>query len=418
MGLFKRSKNTNKPLIRQILDLIPNHILQRGITRYQSDKYCSKYLTEDQLIAMTFGQLNKCQTLSDISTGIGVSETFIKDLGLGQSPARSTMSDGNRQRSWKVFEFTYFALLKYYEDLLGRQHRSHIIKEIKGRTIKIIDSTTISVCLSLFDWAKFRTAKGGIKIHTCWDDTLQIPDFIDITEAKVHDRHGLANNIFPKNTIIVEDKGYFDFSLMLARVKAENVFVTRIKDNTVYESVIERILPDDKDHHILKDEVIRLTGVKARKISMDKICLRRVVVYDEKNNDTIELICNELKWEAATIAALYKMRWDIELFFKALKQNLQVKTFLGTSENAVKSQIYIALICYLLLQLIKRNICKTSQAFSNFVEKIRICLNQYCTLDYVCNKIREGAQVVRKKNKDPNGQMDIFERNANNLFSP
>jgi hypothetical protein len=418
MGLFKRSKNTNKPLIRQILDLIPNHILQQGITRYESDKYCSKYLTKDQLVAMTFGQLNKCQTLSDISMGIGVSETFIKDLGLRQSPARSTMSDGNKQRTWKVYEYMYFALLKYYGGLLQKQHLSHIIKEVKDRTIKIIDSTTISLCLSLFDWAKFRTAKGGIKIHTCWDDTLQIPDFIDITDAKMPDRYGLADNVFPKNTIIVEDKGYFDFQLMYNRTKAENVFVTRIKDNTVYETVTEKDLPDDKDHHILKDEIIRLTSAKACKVGMDKIFLRRVVVYDEKANDTIEVLCNEIKWEAATIAALYKMRWDIELFFKALKQNLQVKTFIGTSENAVKSQIYVALICYLLLQLINRNVCKTAQAFSNFVEKIRICLNQYCTLDYVCNHIREGAHAVRQKNKDPTiVQMDVFGRHKADLFS-
>lgn len=409
MGLFKRSKNTNKPLIRQILDLIPSHILQRGISRFESDKYCSKYLTYDQLTALTFGQLNKCQTLSDISAGIAVSWTFIKDLGLTQSPARSTMSDGNKHRTWKVFEFMYFALLSHYAGVLRRQHRSNIIKEIEGKTVKIIDSTTISVCLSLFNWAKFRTAKGGIKIHTCWDDALQIPDFIDITEARVHDRHGLSNNVFAANTIVVEDKGYFDFSLMKKRIDAKNVFVTRIKENTVYESVVEKELPDNKDHHILKDEVIKLTGTAAKKIGLDSYRLRRVVVYDQKTNQTLEIITNQLEWEAATIAALYKKRWDIELFFKALKQNLQVKTFLGTSENAVKSQIYVALICYLLLQLIRGNVCKIKAAFSNFVEKIRICLTYYCTLDYVCNTIKQGAHRIKDTHSPPKNRWNLFD---------
>ena len=410
MGLFKRSKNTNKPLIRQILDLIPSHILQRSINRYKSDKYCSRYLTYDQLVALSFGQLNKCQTLSDISTGLGVSETYIQDLGLKQSPARSTMSDGNKQRHWQVFEFLYYALLRHYGGVLRKEHKAHLIKELEGMDIKLIDSSTIGLCLKLFDWAKFRTAKGGIKIHTCWDAALQIPDFINITEAKVHDSRGFENNVFPANTIIVEDKGYFDFEVMKKRTDAKNIFVTRIKDNTTYESVVELELPDDKDHHILKDEIILLTGKAAQKIGFHTYKLRRVVVYDEKSNQTIEIITNQLDWEAATVAALYKMRWDIELFFKALKQNLQVKTFIGTSENAVKSQIYVALICFLLLQLLCRTICKAKPAFSNFTEKIRICLNHYCTLDYVCNQVKQGAHKVKRKNKNPGTQTDLFKK--------
>jgi hypothetical protein len=394
MGLFKRSKNTNKPIIRQMLDLIPAFILQSSINKYNSDKYCSKYFTYDQLVALTFGQLNKCQTLSDISVGLGVSETYIQDIGLKQSPARSTMSDGNKQRPWQVFESLYHALLKHYGGVMRSQHRSHLIKELEG--------------LSMFDWAKFRTAKGGIKIHTCWDTALQLPDVINISEAKVHDSQGFGNQIFAANTIIVEDKGYFDFEVMKKRTDAKNIFVTRIKDNTVYESVTELELPDDKDHHILKDEIITLTGKAARDIGFHTYKLRRVVVYDEKGNQTIEIITNQLEWEAATVAALYKMRWDIELFFKALKQNLQVKTFLGTTENAVKSQIFVALICYLLLQLVSRTVCKVKPAFSNFVEKIRICLNHYCTLDYVCNQIKQGAHRVKQKKRTSSGQPDLF----------
>ena len=383
MSLFKRTKNTNKPLIRQILDLIPDRILQSCIVRSSSDKGCHKYMTYDQLVAMTFGQLCKCSTLADISTGLSVSKTFISDLKLNQNPAKSTMSDGNKQRTWTVFSSLYFDLLKHYEIVLKPKHRTNIIEEVKCHTIKLMDSTTISLCLSMFNWAKFRTAKGGIKIHTCWDDTLQIPDVINITVAKTHDSKGFEQKVFKKDTIIVEDRAYFDFLLMLARINAQNIFVTRIKTNTVYASIQELELPVGEDQPILKDELIYLTGDKAVSTGIDKHKLRRVVVYDEKNNKAVEIITNQLDWKASTMGALYKKRWDIELFFKALKQNLQVKTFIGTSENAVKSQIYVALITYLLLELIRRNICKTKQAFSNFCEKIRICLTYYLTLDYM-----------------------------------
>ena len=192
MGLFRRNKNTNKPLIRQIIELAPRWMIESCTKQFKSDKGCSKYKTYDQFVALTFGQLNKCYTLSDISTGIGVSETFIADLGLSQSPARSTMCCGNKQRNWKVFETLYYRLLKHYERVLKSQNNRQVIDEIKDQNIKLIDSTTISLCLSMFDWAKFRTAKGGLKIHTCWDDTLQIPDLINSTEAKIHDRYGLG----------------------------------------------------------------------------------------------------------------------------------------------------------------------------------------------------------------------------------
>lgn len=275
----------------------------------------------------------------------------------------------------------------------------------------MIDSTSIGLCLSTFDWAKFRTAKGGIKIHTCWDDTLMIPDMVNITEAKLHDRYGLAQLIFVKGTIIVEDRAYFDFALMLSRIKAENVFVTRIKNNTVYEAIEELDLPEDTDQDILKDEIIVLSSPKARNTGLATQKLRLVHVYKEDENKVIQIITNQLDWTARTIADLYKKRWDIEIFFKAIKQNLQIKTFIGTNPNAVKSQIYIALICYLLLELIKRTMAKRPHAFSNFVEKIRICLPFYLTLDYVCNQISQGAKRIKVlKQQELVPKTDLFSR--------
>lgn len=394
MGLFRRNKNNNKPLIRQIIDLVPRWLFDSCTNTYNTDKGVSKYKTYDQFVALTFGQLSKCQILNDISAGIGVSEIFIKDLGLTQSPARSTMSDGNKKRDWHVFESLYYRLLSHYKSTLKHHHNEHIIKEIKGKVVKLIDSSTISLCLAMFDWAEFRTAKGGIKLHTSWDYNLMIPEVVNITEAKIHDRYGLDQLIFPKDTIIVEDRAYFDFELMLNRINAENVFVTRIKTNTVYETIEELELPDNIDQNILKDEVIRLTSDKAKEIGISEHKLRLVHVYKEDEKKVIVIITNQLDWEYNTIAELYKKRWDIELFFKALKQNLQIKTFWGTSENAVKSQIFVALINYLLLELIKRTISKKQVAFSNLSEKIRFCLYHYLSLDYVCNEVREGVRKV------------------------
>jgi len=169
MSLFRRNKNNNKPVIRQVIDLIPPHLLRLSVKKYQTDKYRHKYNTYDQLVALLFGQLCKCSTLEDISVGIRVSETFIKDLGLQQSPAKSTMSDGNKNRDWQVFEHLYNGLLNYYRCSLSKYANQRVIEEVKEKTILIRDSSTISLCLSLFDWAKFRTAKGGIKIHTQCD---------------------------------------------------------------------------------------------------------------------------------------------------------------------------------------------------------------------------------------------------------
>ncbi len=395
MDLFNRNKNNNKPLIRQIIDLVPNDIFHSCVAKYQSNKGCSRYKAYDQFVAMSFGQLNKSITLSDISSGIGVSEIFIKDLGLSQSPARSTMSDGHKKRNWKVYELLYSSLITHYKKILSSTSHRKVIDEIKDKKIKLIDSTIISVCLSMFDWAKYRTAKGGIKIHTCWDDTLMIPDVINITDAKLHDSKGFDKLVFSKGTIIVEDRAYFDFTLMLSRIRAKNIFVTRIKKNTLFEVVAETDLNEKTSDNILKDEIIVLTSDVAKKCGINKEKLRLVHVYKEDENKVIEIVTNQLEWKAETIADLYKKRWDIELFFKALKQNLQIKSFLGTSENAVKSQIYIALICYLLLELLRRTATKKAVAFSNFVEKIRFCLPYYLSISYVCNHISEGAKRVK-----------------------
>jgi hypothetical protein len=397
----KLGKKSEFPIFKQILELIPYSVMRKSINKYNSDKSCSKYFTYDQLVSMMFGQLNKCLSLREIDMGIDQSPEFLSHIGIQQSPAKSTMGNGNAKRDYHVFEDLYYSLCKHYKMQLSRRPEYKVIKEIENMNIKIIDATIMSVCLKLFSWAKYRTAKGGIKAHVSLDEKSMIPDIVNISEAKVSDRRGVDNFRYEKDTIIVDDRGYFDTKLFKIRLEDENHLVTRIKDNILYETIRENDLPDDKDEHILKDEIIRLTGKSAVKNGIDKVEFRRVVVYIEEENRTVELICNNLQWSAATIAELYKRRWLIETFFKLIKQNLQIKTFLGTSPNACKSQIFIALICYLLLELIRRTMSKVSHRFGHFITLIRVCLTQYNKLGYIVNNIKIGVRNARKRNNSP-----------------
>jgi len=401
----KLGKKSEKPILKQIIDLIPQKLFFKCVTNNQSDKWCSAYFTYDQLVSGLFGQLNRCLSLREIAMGIDQSPEFLSDIGLAQSPAKSSMGTGNGKRNFQVFKDLYDELVKYYRnELLNRPERK-VIEEVKKHSIKIVDATIMTVALGLFSWAKYRTAKGGIKAHVSLDEATLVPDIVNISDAKTSDRRGVDNFHYPKDTIVVDDRGYFDCKLFKIRIEDENWFVTRLKDNILYETVEELDLPDDKDFHILKDEIIFLTGKSAEENEMSKTKLRRVVVFieDEKTRQkrVMVLITNNLEWSATTVAELYKIRWQIETFFKLIKQNLQIKTFTGTSENACKSQIFIALIAYLLLELIRRTLCKTPHRFGHFVTLIRVCLTQYNRLGYVVNATQITVRKARKHAKAP-----------------
>lgn len=392
-AIKRASKKSDVPLFGQIIKLIPKYLLIKCIDIYKTDKHCSSYKTYDQLVALLFGQLNKCLSLREITMGLGLTPETIKDLDLLQSPAKSTMSDGNAKRDYRVFERLYQELLKHYKNLYTQTPEYKAIAEIGNRNIKLIDSTTMSVCLNLFNWAKFRTAKGGIKAHVSLDEATMLPEMVCITEAGVSDRRGADNFRYEAGTIVVDDRGYFDFKLFMQRIADENTFVTRIKDNTQYESISEKELIDKDSTAIIKDEIIRLNSTTAEKAGLKEVDLRRVAVYIAEDDRTIVIITNQLEWSADTIAELYKRRWKIETFFKLIKQNLQLKTFVGTNQNACKSQLFVGLIAYFLLELIRRAISKVKHRFGHFATLIRICLMHYNGLDYVVNEIKD---VVKK----------------------
>jgi len=401
MSSIHRSKSNDKCLFSQIVGLIPPTILNNCINKKSSDDGFRRYDTESQLIAMLFGQLNGCYSLRDITLGMNVNTLFLKELGLKQSPARSTMSDGNAQRSYEVYELLFSELITYYKGLFSKSEHYKVIEEIKGRSVKLIDSTTMTVCLNLIKWAYFRTAKGGIKAHVSFDLANQIPEVVYITDAKTDDRKALSHLNTSYQSILVYDRGYLDFAFFKDRIDHDGDFVTRLKEKISYQVLEDRPVISGKN--IISDQIIQITGEKARTTGLGTCKMRRVVAYDSINNREIDLLTANLEWSAETISLIYKSRWNIELFFKGMKQNLQIKTFLGTSENACKSQIYIAMIAFLLLEVIRRCISKTVHGFSNFVNLIRICLMHYHSLSYIVNDIREiTVRLKQKAGPEPN----------------
>jgi len=349
MRLYKRTKNTNIPVLKHILDFVPRHLILQSIKKHNSDKGCSKYKTYDQFVALSFGQLCKCYTLSDISCGLSVSQKFLDDIGLSQSPAKSTMSDGNKNRAWEVFETLYYKLLSYHKSQLQKSHQSHIIEEIKDKSIKLVDSTTISLCLTMFDWAKFRTAKGGLKIHTLFDILTSIPIYNIITDHNIRDQSIMDYFEYEPNAFYVFDKAYVK---LLSLSKIDDIggyFVVRRKKKMNFE-IIEEYDCDRREDGILRELKIVLSNRWAK--ARYKKHLRLIYYYCNDKKCVLEFFTNNMDLDAYKITQLYKCRWQIELYFKWIKQHLRIKQFYGTSENAVKIQIYIGIIAYCLIALI------------------------------------------------------------------
>ncbi len=242
--------------------------------------------------------------------------------------------------------------------------------------IFLLDSSTISLCLSLFDWAKYKTKKGAVKMHTLLDYDGNLPAYVNITDGKTADNKGVYDVPLLKDSVIVADRFYNDFSLLNIWDSSGVFFVVRHKENIKYITIKENDLPDNRHEHILKDEIIELTGNKSKLKYSNK--LRRVAIWDDVNEQVIEVITNQITWTANTISELYKSRWQIEIFFREIKQLLHIKSFIGTTENAVMIQIWSALITILVLKVL-REIAKYGWQLSNLVAFIR--LNLFVKID-------------------------------------
>jgi hypothetical protein len=358
---------SNVTLFAQIVGKLDSSKFKKIVSKHQSDKHQKGYNSWTHLVSMLFCQFAKSQSVRDISNGLRSATGNLNHLGVNKAPSKSTISYQNKHRSFEIFKEYYFELLKS----LGQQAMFKQIKfKIKSK-IFLLDSTTISLCLALFDWAKYKTAKGAIKMHTLLDFDGNLPAYVNITDGKTADNKGAYDIPLHKGSVIVADRFYNDFHLLNVWDSKGVSFVIRHKDNIQYNVIKENELPENKHSHLLKDEIIELKNEGSKNKYPKR--LRRIALWDDENQQVIELITNHFHWVANTIGELYKSRWQVEIFFREIKQLLHIKTFIGTSENAVLIQIWTALITILILKALKAS-AKFGWHLSNLVAFIRLNL--------------------------------------------
>jgi diacylglycerol kinase len=330
-------------IFSQILKLIPRVEFDRAVRKHEAEKHAKGLSSWSQFIALLFCQLGGAHSLREIIGGLAASEGKLRHLGVPLGPTRSTLAYANQHRPWQVYKDLFDALVQ-------QCHGEAVLRKRKFRfkgPLLSLDSTILPLCLAVFDWALYRKQKGAAKVHVVLDNATLLPQFAVITDGKTADIATARRMTFPAGALLVFDRGYEDHAWW-RKLDAGGVrFVSRLKDSTHYAIVDQRPV---SGANVIRDEVIVLASEKDPDSAQR---LRRVEVWVEDKQDTLAFITNDLKLAASTIASIYKDRWQIELFFKAIKQSLRIKTFIGASENAVQSQIWTALIAILLVRLLQ-----------------------------------------------------------------
>jgi hypothetical protein len=368
--------NQGKYVFSQLSEFLPQRVFDGIVKKYDGDKYVRHFSCWNQLLCMLFGQLTNRDSLRDLIITLEAHSKKSYHLGLGKSVTRSNLAKANENRNSKIFEeFAYHVIG------IARNKRANEDFEIKGK-IYAFDSSTIDLCLSVFWWAKFRKAKGGIKIHTLFDITTQIPAFIHITSASVNDMNAMDHITYEEAAYYIFDRGYVDFSRLYNINQRKAYFVIRAKSSLKYHRIYSARF--DKTTGVLCDQIGRLTGFYTAKDYPEK--LRRVKYYDKESDRTFVFLTNNMEITAAQVALLYKNRWQIELFFKWIKQHLKIKSFWGTSENAVRIQLYCAIIAYCLVAIVAEEL-KTSRSTYEMLQVIGISLLDKTPINELLKKI-------------------------------
>jgi len=330
-------------LFSQLIALFNRNNFYRLVIQHNAERYAKGFSSWDQFVAMLFCQLAQAKSIREICGGLACCLGKLRHLGIKQAPKKSTLSYANAHRTWEMFRDLFYQTL---DTCRGAAPGKHPFR-FKNRLLTM-DSTTISLCLSLFPWAQFRRTKGAVKLHLLLDHDGYLPTYAYIAPGKKHDVTFARRFPLAPGSIIVVDRGYNDYQLFTFWIEKGVFFVIRLKDNARYRVVKKFPIPHNRT--ILSDQLIRFTGYYAQKHCPS--LLRKVVVWDSQNEEEIVLLTNHFGFGSTTIAAIYKDRWQIEQFFRALKQNLKVKTFVGTSENALYIQIWTALIAMLLIKFL------------------------------------------------------------------
>jgi hypothetical protein len=326
------------------LQLIPRAEFQAAVREHKAERHARGFSSWSQLIAMLFCQLGHAQSLREITGGLAASEGKLRHLGVGSAPKRTTLSYANGHRPWQLFQSVFYQLLdRCQAEANGRKRKFRFRHKLLS-----LDSTVIPLCLSAFDWAQYKRAKGAVKLHLVLDHDGYLPSYAVVTAGKTADITTARQLSFAPGTMLVFDRGYADYDWWLSLTRQKVHFVTRLKDSADYGVVEPREVPENSN--IIRDEVIVLC---AQQDIGPQAFLRRIELWVEEKQQTMVFLTNHFKLAATTIAAIYKQRWAIELFFKALKQGLKIKTFVGTSEIAVQTQIWTALIAMLLVKYLQ-----------------------------------------------------------------
>lgn len=340
--------HNGKMIFAQLMDFVSMPEFRKCVKRYRGNKGVRNFTCWDQFLCMAFAQLTYRESLRDIEACLRTKSKKLYHLGIRGSVSRSTLADANDKRDWRIYQDFAMGLIGEARKLYAKDNFAVKLT----RTAYALDSTTVDLCLSLFPWAKFRRTKAAVKLHTLLDLRGNIPSVIRISCGNMHDVNVLDNLIFELGAIYIMDRGYLDFARLFRIEEASAFFVTRSKKNTQFKRIFST--PTDRSTGVIADQTIALGGVSSRKDYPEK--LRRIVYRDPETKKRLVFLTNNFTFAATTIAALYKSRWQIELFFKWIKQHLRIKAFFGTSENAVRSQIWIAITTYVLVAVIKKRL--------------------------------------------------------------
>jgi len=368
-------------IFAQLMDYVPSFHFQRCIERYQGNKWIQTFSCWNQFLCMVFAQLTFRHSLRDIEACLGSQPTKLYHMGFRGQVAKSTLADANNNRDYRIYQDFAYRLIDIARPLYADESLGFDLEQ----TAYVFDSSTIDLCLSLFPWAKFRRTKGAVKMHTLLDLQGSIPVFIEITVGSVHDVNILDNLVIEPGSFIVIDRGYLDFKRLYILSQNAVYFVIRAKKRFKFRRVYSHEV--DWANGIILDQTIALTGREtARKYPQH---IRRVRYEDFETGKRYEFLTNNFRIPATTVADLYRNRWQIELFFKWIKQHLRIKSFYGTSENAVKTQIWIAISTYILVAIVKKRL-KLDLSLYTILQILSVnlfCLKKFHFYNYLRNQI-------------------------------
>jgi len=340
--------NSGRTVFAQLIEHLPHKEFHKCVARYRGNRYAKNFSCWDQYLAMAFAQLTYRESLRDIETCLGAVGGKLYHMGFRSRVARSTLADANESRDWRIYADFAQTLIAIARPLYARDAMGVDLDE----SLYALDSTTIDLCLALFPWARLRRRKAAVKMHTLLDLRGNIPAFVHITDGKVHDVNVLDQIVPEAGAFYVMDRGYIDFERLFVLTLSAAFFVVRTKSNVLLQRRYSH--PVDKSTGVRSDQTVILSSFESASVYPDP--LRRVSYFDAETGKRLKFLSNNFTLPALTIARIYKQRWQVELFFKWIKQHLRIKAFYGTSENAVKTQIWIAVSVYVLVAIVRKRL--------------------------------------------------------------